>query len=850
MATVANSRHSRREAAGESTAAPRGGARWIRRIVVLMVLAGLVWFAPAIAAKGPWRNALLGWALSDLHGTATVGACSLGWLSPVEASALEIRDADGQPLLSAPRLASDKTLLGLLLNTSDLGGFRCDAPRLNLVVRDDGSNLEDALAEWLKPRDEPSRAPALRLDISDGQIALVDQMADAKWQIEQVNCSLALPGASNGPLDVSAAASFPQRDARGRLAVKLQHNATGKGPRAERADPNSDLGAGDFQLDAENVPLALCQALVRRVLPETELAGASDAHLTGKWGRDEAGAPQATLDGQISTANLLLSGPWLNDDRVKLARLDLPLTIARQGDQLRVDRCELTCDAATLSCSGTIDKIDRLIESPGLSACTSAAARAVGEITGQVDLAKLAAILPGTLRIRDGTRIESGQINLQLANRPNGEHWAATGRIETTRLVANDRGRQITWEHPLSIVVDAHDGPEGPVVQQLRGQSDFLQFTGAGTLDRFELTASYDLSRLAEELGRFVDLGELRLAGGGSSRVNFHRDDKGRFDATAELTAENFELARAGTPPWVEQRLTVTASAAGQWEGGTAQRIDRGQLKIESGLDQLTITLRDAVAQPSSQARWPLDLRLQGQLARWLKRAEPWVGSPGELQLDGQADFDAQAVCSADDVQIQAARFDVERLHVWGNALFVDEPRVQARGTGRWTRKDGRLELKDAVVASSALSAQAQEAVIALGEAARIDRVGDIGLRADLARLQSWFSDPRQPAGLRLAGRCEGQLQVARAERHKRHADRYDRRSGRHPQVRTTVARAASANQWPCGVRQCGRHDRACPIRRRFRRAESRCRRPHRAGVQTARNAARGQAGLRSGTNH
>ena len=102
--------------------------------------------------------------------------------------------------------------------------------------------------------------------------------------------------------------------------------------------------------------------------------------------------------------------------------------------------------AATLSCSGTLDKIDRLMESPGIAACAGAAARAVGEITGQVDLAKLAAILPGTLRIRDGTKIESGQINLRLANRPNGEHWAATGRIETTRLVANDRGRQIAGE--------------------------------------------------------------------------------------------------------------------------------------------------------------------------------------------------------------------------------------------------------------------------------------------------------------------------------------------------------------------------------------------------------------------
>ena len=42
--------------------------------------------------------------------------------------------------------------------------------------------------------------------------------------------------------------------------------------------------------------------------------------------------------------------------------------------------------------------------------------------------------------------------------------------------------------------------------------------------------------------------------------------------------------------------------------------------------------------------------------------------------------------------------------------------------------------------------------------------MGNVSLRGDLARLQTWFRDPREPAGLQLAGRCEGQLQVAHAQ--------------------------------------------------------------------------------------
>jgi translocation and assembly module TamB len=781
MATVANELRRRGEIRPRDASQLPTRRRWVRRAIALLVPVALVWAAPTIVAKGPWRNSVLGWALSDLRGTATVGSCSLGWFSPVKASDIEIRGADDQMLLSAPSLSSDKSLLSLLLNLHDLGGFDCEQPKLNVILRDDGSNVEDALAAWLQPNDKPpTRTPALSLTIHDGQVALTDAAApntaapntaeQTQWQVEALHVALALPRDAGQPLELEAEASLPQPEIRGHFTLKFKFipPAAADGAAADSAgSPDAaptGAGSGELALDAAAFPLALCQAIVRRALPGSELAGSLDARLAAQWGPDNDGAPQAVVDGQLTAANFLLAGPWLNDDRLRLARLDVPLKLARQGSRLRVDRCELVCDAGTISCQGAIDQLDRVTQSSGLSACASAAAHAIGEVKGQIDLARLAAILPRTLRIREGTRIESGQINLQLASRPQGEHWAATGRIETTRLVAVDQGRQIAWEHPLAIAVDARDSSQGPVVERLDGQSDFLRFQGAGTLDRFEMTASYDLARLADELGRFVDLGELRLAGTGQSRVSFQRDDKGQFEASGELQAENFELARPGTPPWIEQRLSVTAAAAGLLEDRQPRRVDRAQLRIESGLDQLTATLRESVADPTAQSRWPLALRLQGQIARWLRRVEPWIGSPGEWQLDGQADLDAQAICSADEVEIQPAQLDVERLHAWGNGLFVDEPRVQLRGAARWTRKDGRLELKDAVVASSALSAQAQEAVVVMGEAVSLDRVGNVALRADLARLQTWFRGPREPAGLQLAGRCEGKLQVADAQ--------------------------------------------------------------------------------------
>jgi len=416
MATVANVRRRRGVMRSDDQPAPQKSRRWVRRVVLLSALVALVWAAPIVVAKGPWRNALLGWALADLRGTTTVGSCSLGWFSTVQASDVEIRGEDGELILSAPSLTSDKTLLSLLLNLNDLGGFRCEQPKLNVIVRDDGSNVEDALATWLAPNDKPPTAtPALNLTIHDGQVTLTDTAArdtgdGAKWQIDALQVALALPHDAGQPLELEADASLPQPKTRGQLALKLKL--------VQQATP----APGELQLDATAFPLALFQAIVRRALPGSQLAGSLDAHLAAKWGSDDAGGPQAAVDGQLTATNLLLAGPWLNDDRLQLVRLDVPLKLARQGNQLRVDRCELVCDAGSISCQGTVDQIDRVTQSSGFSACASAAAHAIGEVKGQIDLAKLAALLPRTLRIREGTHIESGQINLQLASQPQGEH--------------------------------------------------------------------------------------------------------------------------------------------------------------------------------------------------------------------------------------------------------------------------------------------------------------------------------------------------------------------------------------------------------------------------------------------
>src|SRR5438128_1591713 len=128
---------------------------WLRRwrfrlaamAVTLVVLIGL---APTIVARTALRSWVIARAAGDVHGSVHAGAASLGWLSEPELRDVELRDEQDRVILAAPRVHVDRTLLGLALNSSDVGTVTIDEPVINLVVRGDETNLEHALAAYLE----------------------------------------------------------------------------------------------------------------------------------------------------------------------------------------------------------------------------------------------------------------------------------------------------------------------------------------------------------------------------------------------------------------------------------------------------------------------------------------------------------------------------------------------------------------------------------------------------------------------------------------------------------------------------------------------------------------------------
>ena len=131
----------------------------------------------------------------------------------------------------------------------------------------------------------------------------------------------------------------------------------------------------------------------------------------------------------------------------------------------------------------------------------------------QVNLPALAAQLPDTLKLQKGLTIESGTVKLdaKLDSDENGPRVDASLRVED--VAAINEGKRIALEAPIALDLKASLPDTGPRLDDLRLTSSFASVTGAGSMEKFDLTVTSDLEAALREAAKFVDLAGKRCAG-------------------------------------------------------------------------------------------------------------------------------------------------------------------------------------------------------------------------------------------------------------------------------------------------------------------------------------------------
>ena len=728
-----------------------GGARR-RLLTFLVVVVGAVALLPFVVAKTPLRNILLSSAVPGDAVRVTLRDASLSWFRGLSLSGVEITDAAGNTLLTAERIGNDRGPLNLLMNWGELGVIEIVRPTVHIQVRPDGSNLEDIAqklfsnltTEEVPQADATARQPlAFAVQLVEGTIHFEDLSSGRRWRVDGVNAQYGTRGLTAGFGRGSLSGSLVEVMQPGQPEVPAGRFSMSLQP--------ADAGREQLTFQADTLSLAAAEPWLQRVVGGGQLSGTLSGQGTAAWATTAAFPAELVTSGVVLIDRLDAGAPAMRGDRVRLSRVELPWRMTSQPSGLAVEDLQLRSDVGHVAMRGRLD--------PNLSA-----AQHDLELRGAVDVARLAAMLPHALRIRENTTITSGTVEIAGRSQPNGDGQLITGSLRTSQLAATNAGRQLRWDEPIHANFSVRRQHGALQVNTLKCDSKFLNIDAAGNLEQFSANASFDLNSLAEQLGQFVDLSGVRLGGTGTANFVWHQTAGDQFTTTATSDVSQLVVALDEGTAWSEPQLSVRAEAAGLLDPRAHRptRVDSAKLQLNGQGDELDARLLAAVGLLNDTPVWPITIRASGRIARWLTRVRPWF-APDPWNIDGQSELTATLRVAANSVEAADTKLVVTNLRADAPGWRINEPRLELAGDARWDGSSDEVSAGTAHLVTSTVSLATRDVRYrASGEGVR-QLTGAAAFRADLARLSAWRAATDEPTRYQPSGELTGNVRFAQA---------------------------------------------------------------------------------------
>ena len=714
-------------------------------LLLLLSCGGLVFFAPTIISRTSLLQQVVPLALPDFEGKVAIGSASLGWFSPITINDVTALDASGQPLADVKQITSEKTLFALVSDQSNLGQFHINQPQLQVVFSDKSSNLEDAIAPFLKSSGADSPTPKFSLVVAEGRATVSDSLTGRLWNAEQINGSLQLPDASAW-LTAKATAHVKTADGRnGKLEADVQCQAVQPG----QTSPDT----GNITIKSESLPLDLAESILRRFVSNARASGTLDGACVYRF--ENGGKSNAVEINSLVLKDIVLHAPKLiGSDSLQVALLTASGKVAYDGQQISADNLAITSDLAKVEANGAFAATQL-----GSNLFSSVFQSQDYRVTGEVDLAALAKMFPQTLRIREQSEITSGKISASLQSRIENENRRWVGVVETANLTAVNNGRPIRWEQPIQVTAFLAKSDSGPVIEHLECKSSFLNLQGEGTLAKGSITAEGHLDQLEAELRKFVELDNFKLAGDLSGKLNWENAAGGTMNVDGFASVQNFQSVFPGSRPWQEQRLDVEVNAVAVVDTKSIQRVDSGHVAVKANGDLLDVQLTQPVAAVTTSSAFPVKVQLNGQLARWLPRIQVWAPLTG-WQLEGAIDLNANGTVSSHKVAVDAGKLKVNQFKAIAEGVRISESIVQSEFSALIDLASSSLTSKQATMTSSTISFRSDNVALSFKDGA-MNVTGAIAFRSNLARLMAWTYDPNDPPTQHIFGEAVGRANLS-----------------------------------------------------------------------------------------
>jgi|GEM_PF-2745585 len=508
----------------ETTPAPKKKRTWLKvvlAIVLLIVL--LVALTPTLLSTGPGTNFVVGQINNRIAGRVAIDDLSLGWFSGMKASGVTISDPGGQQVTRIDTLDTGLTLLGLL-TSSDINAGNVTARVAETTLISDASgqtNLQRALAPKATPvatpQPQPTPAAPSPQPASSGKIIKANLSlltGKTTWQspnqplltIDTLTAKANIDTAG-GPLTFSANTSVRSGD--GKPAAISANGDMQVFTHGTLRDPEQMTGTGDATITA--LDLAAITPLLKSLGLDLQLAGTLNSKMLFK-----AANGAVELTGDNTVAQFAATGGMLKGDTLRSATIRLPINMKSQGDLLTFSNTQFASDFANVTITGDTTMASlRALNGETVTNLRDAKLT----LAGKADIKALAMQLPKTLALREGTTLDRGVATLDGHITTSNAKVQAALAATLNDVEGTQAGRRIALE-PLTVVASATPANNKLTLNaniKMPPTGETINITATPQPDdAIKLAGTYNLDRLTNQLGQFIDLADKRFTGLGT----------------------------------------------------------------------------------------------------------------------------------------------------------------------------------------------------------------------------------------------------------------------------------------------------------------------------------------------
>ncbi len=722
----------------------------VRRMVIFGLVAFLIWFAPQIIVLSPLRYVLLDSLAEHYQGAVRYEAAHVGWLRPVAISKVEVFDLDGDVLLTAKQITTEKSLLGLLLSGRDLGTVTVDQPKLLIKIRQDGSNLEDALARPSAPPTSPtspgrdSQPRQLTVQVVNGSADLVDVRSHRALTASGMTLTVELARPQAAFVDVQVKADIGMNGhPSGDLDLKLSYTPASS---VEAQATTVSYGSGTMELETNHLPLLALAPLTERW--GVHVDGWCDTRLRGSLQGERL---QVTVDAWTAH-DLAVRAPLLQDETFQQSRVDLSGTLTFVDDAVSLQAFELRSSVAHLTGSGTLPLATTAEElAPALAA---AIRHADQQFSGSIDLPALAATLPRTMHLKEDAQITAGKLLIQIRGDTLESARRLTSRVTATGVTGMVSGHMIPLDAPVDMGVTLRQTDAGLGLDNLFCHAPFLAIEGGGLLTQGQVNLTGDLSQFVQQWGPLLQLDQTTLTGSVQGNLKWASWQPRGTKISGEMLVRDLVVASPMIPAWREPQVKVIAEGHVVSGGGDQLQLVQGKLDVTSATDKVTCTLPQALAE-TQQPRW-LDCVARGDLSRWQARLQPFLGEVN-YRLSGRVDLMTQVALTEPAVAMRGCKLTVFDFGCRGEEVSIAEPQIVVQGDCSWNRDAREVQSNHLTLTGTALALRAERLAWRLADN-DFRAEGQLGFRGDVQRLSQWLHTADSAPTSHLAGEILGNV--------------------------------------------------------------------------------------------